>query len=174
MSIDFDILQSNKINGIYVITPTVSQDARGNIWTSFLKNDVEKLLPEGLIFMHDKFSTSSHNVLRGVHSDTKSWKLITCVYGEIQQVVVDLREGSPTYLEWQEYKINSDNPKLILMPPNIGNAYYVVSDKAVYHYKLAYNGDYIDANDQISVKWNDKKIGINWLSKSPFLSKRDE
>lgn len=173
MSIDFKIQESTKISGVYILTPSVSEDIRGNIWTSFLKDEVEKLLPDDLFFKHDKFSTSKHNVLRGIHGDTKSWKLVTCVHGEIQQVVVDMRKKSPTYKQWQDFNISKDNQQLILIPPNMGNAYYVNSSEAVYHYKLAYIGDYIDADEQFSLRWNDNTIGINWMSNNPVLSNRD-
>ena len=173
MSIEFDIQESTEISGVYILTPSVSKDARGNIWTSFLKGEVEELLPDDLFFKHDKFSTSKHNVLRGIHGDTKSWKLVTCVHGEIQQVVVDMRKDSSTYKKWQSFVISQDNQKLILVPPNMGNAYYVNSSEAVYHYKLAYDGDYIDADEQFSVSWNDTSIGIKWLSNKPILSNRD-
>ena len=174
MSIGFDVQESTEIAGVYILTPSISEDLRGNIWTSFVKNKVENLLPNNLYFKHDKFSTSKRNVLRGIHGDTKSWKLVTCVFGEIQQVVVDFREESPTYLKWQDFIINNNNQKLILIPPQMGNAYYVSSEQAVYHYKLAYDGDYIDSDEQFSIKWNDEKININWLSNSPVLSARDK
>jgi dTDP-4-dehydrorhamnose 3,5-epimerase len=174
MSIDFDIQQSTEIHGVYILTPSISEDTRGSIWTSFLKDEVEELLPDDLYFKHDKFSTSKHNVLRGIHGDTKSWKLVTCVFGEIQQVVVDMRKDSPTYKQWQSFTISKDNQQLILIPPNMGNAYYVNSSGgAVYHYKLAYDGDYIDADEQFSINWNDDLIGIKWLSDNPILSNRD-
>ena len=171
--INFSIVESKKIKGIWIIKPTISSDERGNIWTSYLKSEIEKLLPNELIFKHDKFSTSKQNVLRGIHGDSKSWKLVTCVHGSIQQVVVDLRKDSPTYLKWQDFHIDIDNQMLILIPPLMGNAYYVKSEQAVYHYKLAYDGEYIDSNEQFSVRWNDDSIGINWLSKHPLLSNRD-
>ena len=131
-------------------------------------------MPNDLCFKHDKFSVSTYNVLRGIHGDSKSWKLVTCVYGEIQQVVVDCRKDSPTYLKWQDFTINMNNQKLILIPPDIGNAYYVSTEKAVYHYKLAYEGYYFDSDKQFSIKWNDKSIGVNWMSKTPILSLRDQ
>jgi dTDP-4-dehydrorhamnose 3,5-epimerase len=171
---DFDIQESTEILGVYILSPSVSEDVRGNIWTSFLKDEVEKLLPDNLYFKHDKFSTSKHNVLRGIHGDTKSWKLVTCVYGEIQQVVVDMRQDSPTYQKWQDFIINKKNQQLILIPPNMGNAYYVNSPEVVYHYKYAYNGDYIDTDEQFTVDWDDDKIGIRWLSNAPILSDRDK
>jgi dTDP-4-dehydrorhamnose 3,5-epimerase len=84
-----------------------------------------------------------------------------------------MRKDSPTYKQWQDFIISKDNQQLILIPPNMGNAYYVKSSEAIYHYKLAYSGDYIDADEQFSVKWNDNTIGINWMSDNPILSNRD-
>ena len=173
MKFDFTIEESKVIDDVWIITPSISKDSRGNIWTSFLQHKIESLITAGLQFKHDKFSTSKKNVLRGIHGDSRSWKLVTCVYGDIQQVVVDLRIDSSTYLEWEDFTINKNNQLLILMPPNIGNAYYVNSTEAVYHYKYAYDGGYVDVDEQFSVNWNDKKIGIKWLSNSPILSKRD-
>ena len=173
MNLGFTIEESRVINDVWILTPSISEDYRGNIWTSFMQAKVEHLITDGLRFKHDKFSKSKYNVLRGIHGDNKSWKLVTCVFGEIQQVVVDMRKDSKSYLKWQDFLINDNNPKLILIPPSVGNAYYVSSENAVYHYKLAYEGNYIDAEEQFSINWNDKSIGIDWLAKSPILSDRD-
>ena len=173
MNLGFTIEESRVINDVWILTPSISEDYRGNIWTSFMQAEVEHLITDGLRFKHDKFSKSKYNVLRGIHGDNKSWKLVTCVFGEIQQVVVDMRKDSKSYLKWQDFLINDNNPKLILIPPSVGNAYYVSSENAVYHYKLAYEGNYIDAEEQFSINWNDKSIGIDWLAKSPILSDRD-
>ena len=75
-------------------------DKRGNIYTSYHKDSYKSYLPENLFFKHDKFSKSKKNVLRGLHGDVKTWKLISCVYGEIFQVVVDYRSESKNYLKW--------------------------------------------------------------------------
>ena len=173
MSIDFDIQSSETLDGIQILRPSVFEEPRGNIWTSYRSDKVDGLLPDGVSFNHDKFSQSEHNVLRGIHGDHKSWKLVTCVYGEIHQVVVDMREGSATYLKWQRFVISRQNQQLILIPPGMGNAYYVSSETAVYHYKLAYDGDYIDADEQFTVAWNDPRLNIDWPADEPILSARD-
>tara|TARA_A100001011_G_scaffold394599_1_gene487377 strand:+ start:1153 stop:1677 length:525 start_codon:yes stop_codon:yes gene_type:complete len=173
MSINFNIEESKKINGLVSIKPSINYDSRGNIWTSFLKKEIECLLPEGSYFNHDKFSESKKNVLRGIHGDNKSWKLVTCVFGDIDQVIVDCRANSPTYYQWEKYNINSKNRVLLLIPPGMGNAYHVKSEIALYHYKLAYSGIYYDADQQFSLKWNDPKINIDWSVKDPILSDRD-
>lgn len=174
MAIEFSILELEQIRGVYLFRPSVSADMRGNIWTSFVKGDIEKYLPAEVHFKHDKFSTSKQNVLRGIHGDTKSWKLVTCVHGEIHQVVVDYREGSPTYLKYHKVIINTGNQLMMLIPPNMGNSYFVSSKEAVYHYKLAYDGNYLDADEQFSLKWNDPRIGIEWPTTDPILSERDK
>jgi dTDP-4-dehydrorhamnose 3,5-epimerase len=173
MSFNFNIEESKHIKGVFIITPSVSKDLRGTIWTSFLKDEINKLLPNELFFKHDKFSESAKNVLRGIHGDEKSWKLVTSVYGAIEQVVVDCRKNSITYLQWEKFIINKNNQKLILIPPNMGNAYCVTSDNAVYHYKLAYDGDYLDADSQFTLPWNDPEISIVWPTANPILSDRD-
>ena len=174
MAINFLITESKIIEGVFILKPTISNDIRGNIWTSFLRDEVENLLPKGLSFKHDKFSTSKQNVLRGIHGDEKSWKLVTCVYGTIQQVIVDCRKESLSYRKYELFEINQNNQLLILLPPKLGNAYFVNSDLAVYHYKLAYSGGYIDADKQFSFKWNDPLFNIKWKIKNPILSKRDK
>jgi len=174
MSIDFKITESKNIKDLMIVKPSVSSDIRGTIWTSYHKNEIECLLPEGLSFKHDKFSESKKNVLRGIHGDDKTWKLVSSVYGKIYQIVVDLREWSPTYMKWDGFIISKENQISILIPPNFGNAYCVLSDRAVYHYKLAYKGGaYNDFNNQFVLKWNDKRLGIKWPIDRPMLSERD-
>lgn len=171
---DFEILESQKVKGVKIITPSVHNDERGTLFTSFHQDVYSNLVPSELSFKHDKFARTNQKVLRGIHGDYKSWKLVTVVFGEITQVVVDNRIDSPTYKNWESFKINGLHPKLILLPPGVGNAFYVHSKEAVYHYKLAYEGEYFDAENQFTLKWNDTEIGINWPDTNPILSNRDK
>ena len=77
------------------------------------------------------------------------------------------------YSEYESFEISEKNQMSILIPPRLGNAYYVNSDYAVYHYKLAYDGDYIDADEQFTYRWNDPLFNIKWPTEEPILSKRD-
>jgi dTDP-4-dehydrorhamnose 3,5-epimerase len=174
MSIKNIKIDSSKIfKEVKILTPSVYNDLRGNIYTSYSAEIYTDLLPKGTVFHHDKFAESKFNVLRGLHGDNKTWKLVSCVFGEIYEVVVDMRKDSPTYLKWEAFNLNSNAYKQVLIPPNFVNGYYVKSDRAVFHYKLAYEGDYIDANEQLTFRWDNPKMNIIWPCKQPILQDRD-
>ncbi len=156
-----------KIKDIQIKTPDVFTDYRGDLWTLW-KEEKENW------FNHDKVSTSRKNVIRGIHGDFKSTKLVTCLYGELYFVVVDNRKNSPTYMQWDWIILNDKTRKQVLLPPGIGNGFCVLSHKSVFHYKWSYNGKYPDVEDQFTIKWNDKKLKINWPLNNPILSKRDK
>ena len=174
LGVDFEISQSKRIDGLCVFKPSISYDERGFIWTSYLKKEIEKFLPNNLFFKHDKFSYNKKNVLRGIHGDYKSWKLVTCIYGSIQQVVVDCRKDSKTINNYEIFFINEKNIISVLIPPGLGNAFYVKSENAVYHYKLAYDGNYTGPEKQFTYKWNDPVFNIAWDTQNPILSDRDK
>ncbi|HRI46797.1 MAG TPA: dTDP-4-dehydrorhamnose 3,5-epimerase family protein [Ignavibacteriaceae bacterium] len=171
---DLVIGESEIFSEVKVFTPSVSEDTRGTIFTTYSKDIYSRFLPKNLEFIHDKFAESKKNVLRGLHGDSKTWKLITCIYGEIFEVVADMREDSPTYMQWESYELNSKNKKQILVPPNFVNGYCVLSDFAVFHYKLAYIGEYFDVAQQKVVKWDDDILKINWPIENPILQTRDK
>ena len=173
MTIDFDIEKSEHILGIRIINPSVYDESRGSIWTSYDRSQIDSLLPDGMAFKHDKFSISKNNVLRGLHGDHKSWKLVSCVYGDILQVVIDLRKNSSTFLKHECFELGNKDHRMVLIPPGLGNAFYVKSETATYHYKLAYDGNYADADEQFTVAWNDPRINIDWPTSDPILSERD-
>ena len=174
MSFDAEIYTSKIFKEVKIFKPSVGRDLRGTIFTTYDINVYDKYLPENIRFIHDKFSESSHNVLRGLHGDSKSWKLVSCIYGEVFQVIVDMRMESPTYLKWESWMLNDTNKLQILVPQGFLNGYYVRSEKVVYHYKYAYAGEYLDIKDQMVVKWNDDRINIDWPCSDPILSGRDK
>jgi len=174
MPFNVTVLQSKIIKDVIVFQPSVSYDQRGSIFTSYDRKDYDQHIPNLLNFNHDKFAESKKNVLRGLHGDTKTWKLVSCISGSIFQVVVDIRPDSETYLQWESWELSDKNKLQILIPPNFVNGYYVLSNKAAFHYKLAYEGDYFDVNDQIVIKWNDPRLNIAWPCKNPILQSRDK
>ena len=170
---DLYIERSKVIQEVLIFRPAINWDLRGNIYTSFKEDSYKVSLPDGMKFIHDKFALSKQNVLRGLHGDTKTWKLVSCVYGEIYEVVVDMRPESPSFKKWDAFYLNSEKYTQVLIPPRFVNGYYVVSDQAVFHYKLAYTGEYIDAGEQITIPWNDPDLAINWPCTEPILQARD-
>ena len=158
----------HKVDGVKVISPDVHTDYRGDLWTIWKDGDFD------LDFNHDKISTSRHNVLRGIHGDYKSWKLVTCLYGSMYFVVVDNRPKSNSFIKWDSMILDDRNRNQVLIPPGVGNGHYILSDHAVFHYKWSYDGDYPDVDDQFTIKWDDQIIGVNCPSDTPILSERDK
>ena len=145
------------------------KDHRGYYWTSWKNGLIKKLK-----FKHDKFSLSKKNVLRGLHGDNKTWKLVSCPYGKFLLVVVNCVKKSKDYLTWQSWILSHNNGVQILIPPNHANGHLCLSNECLFHYKLSYKGSYIDVKKQFSLKWNDPKLNINWRIKNPILSNRDK
>ena len=151
-----------------VIKNSTFKDNRGFYWTTWKKGTLKNFK-----FNHDKFSISKKKVLRGLHCDFKSWKLVTCTFGKVFLVVVNMKKNSKNYLKHKTWILTHDKPTLILIPPHFANAYLCLSNKCVFHYKWSYKGKYVDSNKQKSYRWNDPKLKIKWPIKKPILSKRD-
>ena len=148
---------------------SIFKDHRGNYWTSWKKGTHRKIN-----FNHDKFSLSKKNVLRGLHGDNKTYKLVSCVYGKLYLVVVNYDKKSKDYLKWKSWTLTHENNVQILIPPNYANGHLCLSKHCLFHYKLFYKGAYYGAKRQFSLKWNEPKIGIKWPIKNPILSLRDK
>ena len=157
-----------KINGVMVREQDAFTDYRGDLYTIWKDDDFD------LNFNHDKVSTSRKHVLRGIHGDNKSWKLVTCLYGEIYFVLVDNRESSDTFLQWESTMLTDRNRKQVLIPPGVGNGFLVMSHRSVFHYKWSYEGEYADVDQQFTIKWNDPIVDVDWPIVNPILSKRDK
>tara|TARA_R110000824_G_scaffold61457_9_gene163484 strand:- start:3389 stop:3889 length:501 start_codon:yes stop_codon:yes gene_type:complete len=153
--------------------PTSFVDFRGEIYTTWSKDMHKGMSYPDLQFCHDKFSHSRKHVLRGFHGDERTWKLISCVYGDIFLAIVDNRRDSDTYLKVETFIISDRNKLQVLVPPGYGNAHLVLSDDAVFHYKLAYDGEYSDVDLQFVIKWNDPRLKVEWPINNPILYGRD-
>ena len=152
---------------VKIYQPDSFEDFRGELYTLFKQTNND------LIFNHDKVSVSRKNVLRGLHGDSKSWKLITCLAGEVMLVVVDNRKNSLNYLKWDSIILTAKNKKSVLVPPMFANGHLVLSNEATFFYKWSYSGKYPDVEDQFTLKWNDPNLEIHWPISNPILSKRD-
>lgn len=125
-------------------------------------------------FVQDNHSKSKKGILRGLHYQTENTqgKLVRVVAGEVFDVAVDLREGSPTFGKWVGEYLSSENKRQLWVPEGFAHGFYVTSDEAEFVYKCT---DYYNVNAELSLKWNDHEIGIMWpLSDEPILSNKDK
>ena len=161
-----------------VIQPSVYHEQRGSISTIYHTDYYDRILPaeernNGLKFKHDRFSKSKQNVLRGLHYDDKTWKLVSCLHGKIYLVVLDVRPHSLTYGKWESFIISPETGTQVLVPPMFANGHFVMEDDSIFHYKMAYKGEYNDETKQKTIVFNDKRFNIDWPIDNPILSKRD-
>jgi dTDP-4-dehydrorhamnose 3,5-epimerase len=156
-----------------VYSPSVYREYRGEIFTTYHSTDhpVTKLMPED-VNVHGRFSKSYKGVLRGLHYDNKTWKLVQALVGDIYLVVLDVREDSATYGKWESYIISEKTRDQVLVPPGFANGHFALTD-CVFHYNLFYQGDYVDENKQGVIRWNDSRFNIEWPSNAPILQARD-
>ena len=157
------------MSSVKIFTPSVFKDKRGELWTSWKKSYFN-----GMKFNHDKFSVSKKNVLRGLHLDFKSWKMVSCISGKIFFVTLNFNKKSKNYLNHNTYILSEKNKKILLIPPNFANGLLCISDKCLFHYKFFYKGKYADVKNQVTIKWDDPKLNIKWPIKNPILSKADK
>jgi dTDP-4-dehydrorhamnose 3,5-epimerase len=164
---------SNKILGLKEFRPDTFRDLRGELWTSYNKKIFKDKVLKKLNFLHDKLSLNKKNVLRGLHGDLSSYKLVSCVYGEVFQVVADFRKKSSTFGKYYSTKLSQKNKKILLIPPGVANGFLVLSKESIYNYKLAYKGKYKDYDKQFTIKFDNKLFNIKWPKRRYVMSARD-
>lgn len=149
-----------KIRDLVIIEPQVFGDARGYFVESYSERD---FIEVGLTmkFVQDNESRSNKGVLRGMHFQTKhtQGKLVRVVEGEVYDVAIDLREGSPTFGQWEGVLLSADNKRQFYVPEGCAHGFLVVSDVATFQYKCT---DYYAPQYDGGVLWNDPEIGIEW------------
>lgn len=161
------IIEDTDLDGIKLIKPTVHEDYRGTNFESYNASEYYKIPNQ---FVVDSISTSRKHVLRGIHGDHRTTKLISCLYGTIYFVVLDCRSGSKTFHQWQAFTLSDRNKYQVLVPPGFGNAHLVMSDECVFSYKL---DQHYERSSQFTLRWNDDQFNIYWPIKHPILSERD-
>lgn len=149
--------------------PTIFEDFRGQYVETYNRNVYfNSGIP--IEFIQDDISVSNRNVLRGIHGDSKTWKLVSCLFGSFYLVVVNNDPQSPQYKKWTSFTLSETNRLQVLIPPKFGNGHVVMSERAIFHYKQT--TDY-DRAGQFTILWNDPNFGIWWPVSNPILSARD-
>ena len=122
-------------------------------------------------FAQDSCSLSKRNVIRGLHYDFRMAKLVQCLQGRIWDAIVDLRRGSPTYLQWEGFELTAGNHKQLFVPAGFGHGFLALEDDVVVQYK---NSVPYDATTEGTVSWRNPQIAVQWpLEGEPRLSPKD-
>ena len=164
-----DIHKTN-LDGVLTITLSPFEDHRGE-YIELYNEVLYKKAGIEVDFVQDDISVSTRHVLRGIHGDSETWKLISCLYGKFYLMVVNCDKTSSNFGMWQSFILSSKNNMQVLVPPKYGNGHLVLSDQTIFHYKQS---SYYNPKNQFTIKWDDPNLKIDWPIKKPILSKRDE
>lgn len=157
--------------GVVLVEPRVFRDDRG----FFLETYHAERYREGGIgepFVQDNHSRSGRGILRGLHAQRQfpQGKLVRCVEGEIWDVAVDIRVGSPTFKQWFGVTLSAENFHQLYVPPGFAHGFCVLSEIAQVEYKCT---DVYHPEDELGLVWNDPDLGIQWPVTEPTLSNKD-
>jgi dTDP-4-dehydrorhamnose 3,5-epimerase len=164
-------LVETSLPGILVIEPKVFDDERGFFMETWNARRYEEAgLPDR--FIQDNLSYSVRGVLRGLHfqNSQAQGKLVSVLRGEVFDVAVDIRVGSPTFGEWTGVTLSAENKRQFYVPEDFAHGFVVTSENALFFYKCT---DYYAPSAEGIVLWNDPDIGIEWPIDTPILSERD-
>ncbi len=160
------------LSGVLLLEPAVHRDSRGLFLETF---HAERYAACGIgaSFVQDNHSRSVRGTLRGLHaqlSPAAQGKLVHVSAGEIFDVAVDIRVGSPSFKRWYGVTLSGDNFKQLYVPPGFAHGFCVLSEQADVGYKST--APY-ERSCEISIRWNDDEIGVKWPVDSPLVSERD-
>ena len=170
------IMIPTELENCYVIEPKVHGDHRGY----FMETHSEFALAEAGFHYHfvqgNESSTEHKNTIRGLHFQTEPYtqaKLVRCTQGIVDDVVVDLRVGSPSYKKWIKVELSKENKRQLLVPRGFAHGFITRTDNVIFNYVV--DNDYSYPNDA-GILWNDSEIGVDWEIPEgiePILSEKD-
>jgi len=163
--------EPTELDEVLLCVPEVFCDARGFFVECY---HAAKYVNGGVqtVFVQDNRSRSSKGVLRGLHYQIHKpqAKLVTCIQGEIYDVAVDIRKGSPTFGKWSAAMLTESNHHQLFIPGGFAHGFCVVSESAEIMYKCS---EFYDPRDDRGIRWNDPDLRINWPTTTPVLSAKD-
>ena len=165
-------IKKTEIEGLLIIEPKVFGDDRGYFLESYNQKRYQDAGIPGS-FVQDNLSFSRKGVLRGLHfqSPNAQGKLVSCPMGEVFDVAVDIRKGSPTFGRWVGVHLSGENKRQFWIPPGFAHGFVVTSETALFSYKCT---EYYSPKDEKTILWNDPEIGIKWpISEGAQLSEKD-
>lgn len=163
---------AGKLSGVLIFEPVIHGDARGFFVEAWNR---ARYAAAGLDadFVQDNLSQSAQGILRGLHfqNPNPQGKLVQVLQGEVFDVVVDLRRKSPTFGNWEGVSLTGESKRQIYVPPGCAHGFVVVSATALFHYKCT--APY-SPKDELSLRWDDPDLGIEWPIAQPRLSAKDQ
>ncbi|MEO1623184.1 MAG: dTDP-4-dehydrorhamnose 3,5-epimerase [Cyanobacteria bacterium J06632_3] len=163
-----------KIPEVVIVEPRVFGDERGFFFESFNQRAFDEAIGQHYTFVQDNHSSSSANILRGLHYQIKhaQGKLVRVAAGSIYDVAVDLRQGSPTFGKSVGKILSAENKKQLWIPPGFAHGFYVLSEVADVLYKAT---DFYSPENERSIVWNDPDLKIGWptAGNTPIVSTKD-
>ena len=163
-------VKETKISGVKLITPERFTDFRGSYLELYDSKKFNDALGFEINFVQDDMSVSKKNVLRGLHGDFSTTKLVTVLRGTGYALIADNREDSPTYMKWESFTLSDQNMNMLLLPSGIGNSILSLDDDLIYYYK---QNTHFSEGKQFTIKWNDPRWNFWWPVDNPILSRRD-
>jgi len=162
------ITKDTKIKDVKLLIPDCFEDHRGTYLEIYDSKKYENITK--INFVQDDISISHKNVLRGLHGDYSTVKLVTVLNGSAYCLIADNREDSPTYKQWEAFTLSDKNHYQLLLPAGIGNSMLALTDNVIYFYKQ--NTHFSDGK-QFTIKWNDPDWDFWYPIAEPILSMRD-
>ncbi len=170
-------VESTSLDGVLLIKPESSGTAGGEAFADprglFIETYNESKYKEhgiNIHFVEDDISVSKKDVLRGIHGNDETWKLVSCTHGKIYFVAVNCDKESASFGKWEAFNLDDENNWRVLVPPKYGSAYLALTDKVIFQYKQS---TYYSPKTQFAYLWNDPIFNIKWPIDNPILSTRD-
>jgi dTDP-4-dehydrorhamnose 3,5-epimerase len=161
-----------ELPGCLILEPRVFGDARGYFYESFNR---DKLAEAGLHpqYVQGNVSSSARGVLRGLHYQwpKPQGKLVSVLEGEVFDVAVDIRRGSPHFGRWTATVLSGENKRHFLIPEGFAHGFAVLSERAVFTYLCT---ETYDAQADAGIRWDDPELAVDWPLSEPLLSAKDQ
>ena len=165
-------IKKTRLDGVFVIEPRVFQDNRGIFYESYSKRIYQEAGID-VDFVQDNHSVSQQGTLRGLHYQASPYeeaKLVRCTKGGIFDVMVDLREGSPTYGKWMGAELTADNRRMLLVPEGFAHGFQTLQDDTEVFYQVS---EFYTANAEKGARYDDPAFGITWPLEVSIISDKD-
>ena len=162
-----------KLDGVIIVEPLVHGDSRGWFYESYSKRKYEELGIQADFVQDNRSYSSQKGIIRGLHCQLEPYaqsKLITCIRGAILDVAVDIRKGSPTYMQWVSVELTAENKRQLFIPRGFLHGFLTLSDDVEVMYKT---DNYYEPTADRSIRFDDPAFGVDWGIDTPQLSAKD-